>query len=255
MGKKRPFSPILSSNMFSSREAVTDGGERMTVWGTIFVTMWLALMLLGGAAVGWNLMSVVGFEDEGHIFLGIVIASAVVGIMICKFAKQITFWVKFLILLYAVLQGTCLGWLSHMMAYFVGDAVVVALLGTIGTLVVMMLCYQMGWIRATERFKSTVIGATATIALIYLVDLIMRLFGESIVVLNEDSLIGMLISVVIIFVAAFNLILDFDFIESSAKKGLPKDTQWLAAYGLIVTIIWIYVEILRFYGKARMNKK
>lgn len=115
----------------------------------------------------------------------------------------------------------------------------------------MLLAYKMRLIRATERFRAIVIGATGAIALVYVLSMVLGLFHISVPVLNDATPLGIIVSLVIVGVAALNLVLDFDLIESGVARGSPRYMEWYAAFGLLVTLVWLYMEILRLLGKVR----
>jgi len=123
---------------------------------------------------------------------------------------------------------------------------------TFGTLAALLLAYRSGLIKATENFKLGVVAATGGIALLYLAQLGMNLFGfHGMSFINGSSTIGIVFSVGVVIVAALNLVLDFDFIEQGVEKGAPKYMEWYAAFGLLVTLVWLYLEILRLLGKLQ----
>jgi uncharacterized YccA/Bax inhibitor family protein len=123
---------------------------------------------------------------------------------------------------------------------------------TFGTLACMLLAYRAGMIRATQRFKLGVIAATGAIFLVYMVSWLLSLFGvHAFALLNSNGLIGIGVSVLIVGIAALNLILDFDLIESGSQRGAPKYMEWYGAFALMVTLIWLYIEILRLLSKLR----
>jgi uncharacterized YccA/Bax inhibitor family protein len=123
---------------------------------------------------------------------------------------------------------------------------------TIGTLASLLLAYKSGLIRATENFKLGVVAATGGIALLYLVNIGMRLMGfEGMGFIHDSGWLGIAFSAFVVVIAALNLVLDFDFIESGVEAGAPKSMEWYGAFGLIVTLIWLYLEILRLLSKLR----
>ena len=117
-----------------------------------------------------------------------------------------------------------------------------------------MLAYRSGIIKVTENFKLGIAAATGGIALIYLATLVLGLFGVRMPFIHESGLIGIGFSLFVVVIAALNLVLDFDFIESGAQSGAPKYMEWYAAFGLMVTLIWLYIEILRLLAKLRSRR-
>ena len=122
---------------------------------------------------------------------------------------------------------------------------------TFGTLFVLLLAYRTGLIRATENFKLGVVAATGGIAMLYLVSIVMSFFGGQIPFIHENGTFGILFSLFVVVIAALNLVLDFDFIEQGAEMGAPKYMEWYAAFGLLVTLVWLYLEILRLLAKLQ----
>ena len=126
-----------------------------------------------------------------------------------------------------------------------------AILLTLGVFVILLGLYASRLIKVTENFRLGVIAATGAIVLVYVVDLIMRAFGAEVPYLNDAGPVGIGISVVIVIIAALNLVLDFDFIEQGADSRAPRYMNWYAAFGLLVTLVWLYLEILRLLAKTR----
>jgi uncharacterized YccA/Bax inhibitor family protein len=147
---------------------------------------------------------------------------------------------------YAVLEGVIVGGVSYMYAYMLGPGIIFnALMLTLLCLFSMLIAYKMGIIRATEKFRSFIVTATAAIFLIYMVNIVMSMFGTSLPYLHQTGPIGIGISLFVIGIATLNLILDFDNIEKGAQAGAPKYMEWVSGLGLLVTLVWIYLEILR----------
>jgi uncharacterized YccA/Bax inhibitor family protein len=122
---------------------------------------------------------------------------------------------------------------------------------TFGTLACLLLAYRTGLVKATENFKLGVVAATGAIALLYVVNLVMGMFGHSMGFIHEGGAVGILFSLVVVTVAALNLVLDFDFIEQGVVAGSPKYMEWFGAFGLLVTLVWLYLEMLRLLSKLR----
>jgi uncharacterized YccA/Bax inhibitor family protein len=153
--------------------------------------------------------------------------------------------------LYAGFEGLFIGGLSAMCEYmFPGIALQAAGL-TLGTLVILLLAYSTRVISATENFKMGIVAATGAIGLVYLVSFILRLFGMQIPFIHESGMIGVGFSAFVVAIAALNLVLDFDFIENGARRGAPKYMEWYGGFGLLVTLVWLYIEVLRLLSKLR----
>ena len=152
---------------------------------------------------------------------------------------------------YALLEGLFVGAASAMYAYLEGGIILQAVSLTIGVLLVMLLLYQTGTIKVTARLRSTVMAATGAIMLVYLVSIGLSFFGMSVPFLHENSPMGIGISLLIIGVAAFNLLLDFDNIERGVAAQLPARYEWVFSMGLLITLVWLYIEILRLLAISR----
>ena len=153
--------------------------------------------------------------------------------------------------MYAVLEGLLLGGLSAMFEVRFPGIVSQAVFATFGTLFGLLFAYKTGIIKATENFKLGVFAATGGIAIVYLISFVMSFFGTRIPYIHESGLIGIGFSVFVVIVAALNLVLDFDFIEQGAESGAPKYMEWYAAFGLLITLVWLYIEMLRLLSKVR----
>lgn len=153
--------------------------------------------------------------------------------------------------IYALLEGLAIGGISAFYEVKFPGIVIQAVGLTFGTLFCLLAAYKSGLIRATENFKLGVVAATGSIALLYLVDMALMFFGKPIGFIHDGGTFGILFSVVVVVIAALNLVLDFDFIESGVEGGSPKYMEWYAAFGLLVTLVWLYLEILRLLSKSR----
>jgi uncharacterized YccA/Bax inhibitor family protein len=152
---------------------------------------------------------------------------------------------------YAVLEGLFLGGTSAIFEARCPGIVIQAVGLTFGTLFCLLMAYKSGVIKATENFKMGVVAATGGIALMYFITMILGFFGVSVPFIQGSSPLSIGISVFIVIIAALNLVLDFDFIENGSAAGAPKYMEWYAAFGLMVTLIWLYIEILRLLSKLR----
>ena len=170
--------------------------------------------------------------------------------LIITFKKE---WSPTLSLGYALCEGLFLGAISAVFDYAFRDTypgiIMQAVLLTFGTAGAMFALYHFGILRATNTFKKVVITATAAVMFFYLISIVLRLFGIQMPYLHDNGVIGIGISLVIVTIAALNLILDFDMIENGAASGAPKYFEWFCAFGLMVTIVWLYLEILRLLSK------
>jgi uncharacterized YccA/Bax inhibitor family protein len=238
--------PTLSEKKF---EAVLTGDrtDSMTVKGTLNKFFFLFLMVMGSAVFTWN-----AFFQGVNVFpwmIGAAIAGFVL-VLIMSFKPNLS---PYLAPPYGLLQGVFVGGLSasYSSAFAVSaPGIVMQAVGlTFGTVIAMFILYRTGVIRATERFKSVVFTATAGIAVFYLIAMVLRMFGIDMAFLHEGSLMGIGFSLFVVAIAALNLIMDFDMIENGSKMGAPKFMEWYGAFGLLVTIVWLYVEMLRLLSK------
>ncbi len=227
----------------------------MTVRGTITATAVLFVLLLASATAGWiategsTVDPVTGqneFSFPGIALLGVVIGFACV---IGLYFKPM--YAKFLGPIYALAQGFFLGAISKAYESFYNGIVVQAAGATIAVFGVMLLLYNTRIIKVTDRFRRSVIFATLGIMVLYLVSFVISLFGGEVPFINEATPLGIAFSVFVCVLAALNLALDFDFIDKGSKMGLAKDYEWVGAVGLLVTIVWLYLEILRLLSKLR----
>ena len=220
----------------------------MTLNGTVHKTALLLIGLIATAAITWRRTMLT--EDPSSLFpyfiMGLI-GGLVVG-FITVFKKE---WSPVTAPLYCVLEGLFLGIVSAMIEQRFPGIVFQAVLLTFGTLASLLLAYQTGLIKATENFKLGVTAATGGIMMIYLVSYVMSFFGSGIPYIHESGTFGILFSLFVVVIAALNLVLDFDFIENGVEQKAPKYMEWYAAFGLLVTLIWLYLEILRLLAKMR----
>ena len=217
----------------------------MTVEGTVYKSALLLLLVVAAAAVSWR------FADNGVILLpGVGVAFfALLGLGFATAFRPT--WAVVTGPLYAVASGVLLGAVSAIYNAAYDGIVGQAVIATMATAGGMLLAYATGLIRATPRLRKIIISATLGIMLMYAVSIVMRLFGAELPLLHDSGPLGIGISLLIVGVAAFNLILDFDFIEHGAKAQADKRLEWYGAFGLMVTLVWLYLEMLRLLGKLR----
>jgi uncharacterized YccA/Bax inhibitor family protein len=236
----RSGNPVLKDDTFSIANAQHD--QVMTVQGTVWKTWILLALLTWTASWAWNRPDIVLRYTWAWGLGAFALA------LITIFKKQAA---PITAPLYAVVEGLLIGAISLMFERRYPGVVLQAVMLTFGTLGALLVAYQSRLIKVTENFKLGVFAATGGVMLIYLVDMIMRIFGKSVPVIHQASPLGIAFSVAVVMIAAFNLVLDFDFIEQGAERGAPKYMEWYGAFGLMVTLIWLYLEILRLLGKTR----
>ncbi|MGD0154408.1 MAG: Bax inhibitor-1/YccA family protein [Thermacetogeniaceae bacterium] len=218
---------------------------RMTLAGTIDRAMLLFAVLVIAAAWTWNLYFT-GNSIASYLAVGLIGGLAVALVII--FVRHLA---PYLAPVYAAFEGLALGGLSATFQGLYYGIVMQAVLVTVCIMGVMFLLYRSRIIRATKRFWIGVTAATGGVMLFYLVDIVLSFFNIQIPFFNSGGIIGIAISLVIICVASLNLILDFDVIERGVQSGQPKYMEWYAAFGLMVTLVWLYLEVLRLLARRR----
>ena len=240
----RTANPALNDKTFA--RAWESGGE-MTIMGTVGKTAILLVVALTTATWTWARY----FEQGPASVSGLLLLGAIGGLIVALITIFKPTFAPIGAPLYAALEGLLLGAISAMYEQrFQGLPMQAAAL-TFFTLAALLLAYRSGLIRATENFKLGVVAATGAIMLFYVAAMVMGFFGVQMPLLHDSSPLGIALSAVIVVVAALNLVLDFDFIENGAERGAPKYMEWYAAFGLMVTLIWLYLEILRLLAKLR----
>ena len=222
---------------------------RMTASGAVSATLVLMALLLGAAVFGW---SAVSEPAPGQVqFPGWVIGAVLVAFVCAIVAMFKPNLARFLAPAYAIAEGAAIGAISH--AYNIEyDGIVLQAVGaTAGVFIVMLVLYRTGIIRVNDKFRRIVIGATLGLMVFYGVALLVNLFGGDVSFLRNGSLLGIGISLFAAGLAAMNLALDFDFIEQGERQGLPKHMEWYAGLGILVTLVWLYLELLRLFANLR----
>ncbi|MFN8250208.1 MAG: Bax inhibitor-1/YccA family protein [Ferruginibacter sp.] len=247
--------PTLTENKFRDTVLadVISNENAMTVKGTLNKFGFLFLMVMGTSFYSWkqyaggaNVVPLIWTGAIGGLIIALVLA----------FKKE---WSPYLAPAYALMEGLFVGAISAMYNYAFADKapnIVINAVGlTFGVAIAMYLLYSFRIIKATQQFKAIVITATAGIAIFYLIVLVLRLFGfDNMPFLHEGSTFGIIFSLFVVAIAALNLILDFDMIERGSEMGAPKYMEWYGAFGLLVTIVWLYLEILRLLSKLSSRK-
>jgi uncharacterized YccA/Bax inhibitor family protein len=247
----RSGNPALGQNTFldiGSGRVVSGSDQAMSINGTVNKTGLLLALIMISAMYTWSLYT--GPESMSAI-TPLLLAGGLGGFIVALitiFKKQ---WAPVTAPIYALLEGLLLGGLSAMMEARFPGIVIQAVGLTFGTLGALLMAYRSGLIRATENFKLGVVAATGGICLLYIVNIVMGFFGHSIGFIHESGWMGIGFSAFVVVVAAMNLVLDFDFIENGVEAGAPKYMEWYGAFGLIVTLVWLYLEILRLLSKLQ----
>jgi uncharacterized YccA/Bax inhibitor family protein len=253
MALGRSNNPTLNQNTFSQFSGNTVSlDETMTLQGTVNKVFILLLLVIGGAAVTWS-MAFRSFQGigGGELMVPLMIAGMIGGLVTCLITVFKKEWSAITTPIYAILQGLFLGAISAFFEKMYPGIVVQAVALTFGTLLVLLFIYKSGWITVTENLKLGIISATGAIALVYLTSWILAMFHMPIGFIYSSGPLGIIFSLVVVTIAALNLVLDFDFIEKGSDSGAPKYMEWYAAFGLMVTLIWLYIEILKLLAKLR----
>jgi uncharacterized YccA/Bax inhibitor family protein len=248
--------PQRTSGSSTWAPPVTDGpvsawtptGAVMTARGAMSATLMLAVVMLAAAVVGWGQVAT---ASDGDVAMpGWLFAAAIGGMVAALVATFKPAWARVLAPVYAVLQGLVVGAISKVYNVAYDGIVLQAVGATMGVFLVMLALYRTRVLRVTSTFRRVIVGATLGIMAFYLVAIVASLFGADLVPSGSGTFsIGF--SLVVAAIAAFNLALDFDFIEQAERAGAPKHMEWFAALGLLVTIVWLYLEILRLLAKLR----
>jgi uncharacterized YccA/Bax inhibitor family protein len=245
--------PALGDKTFTdlANASQLDGvaeADRMTLSGTVNKTGILLLCAIATAAYTWRLyLQSADAASVGGLMIGGLIGGFIVA-MVTVFKKE---WAPVTSPIYALLEGLVLGGISAMTnARYPGIGIEAVAL-TFGTLFVLLLAYSSGLIPVTQKLRLGIVAATGGICAFYLLELVLSFFGVHFATINGNGLIGIGFSVVVVIVASLNLVLDFDFIETGVKVGAPKYMEWYGGFGIMVTLVWLYIEILNLLTKLR----
>lgn len=239
----RSGNPVLKEGTFTR---TLPGEGTMTLQGAVNKTVVLLALVVIGAAWTWNLYFQQGPQVVQPWMMGGLIGGLIVA-LVCAFKAT---WAPFLAPAYAALEGLAIGGISAMFEVRFPGIVIQAVGLTFGTLFALLLVYKSGLIKVTQNFRIGLMAATGGVFLVYMVSFIGGFFGWQMPYIHESGLIGIGFSLVVVTIAALNLVLDFDFIERGDGKA-PKYMEWYAAFGLIVTLVWLYLELLRLLAKIR----
>lgn len=228
--------PVMGDKVYekSTQEGAVQTMERMTVQGAINKSFLLMGVLLCTGAVGWM------FPNPIMMWGG-----AIGGLVIVLLAVWKTHWSPILAPIYAALEGLFVGSISAIYASAFDGIVFHAVSLTMAVLFLMLFIYKTGIIKVTSKFRTGVIMATGAVMLVYVLSFVLGFFGINLPFLHEGGMIGIGISLVIIGIASLNLLLDFDNFDKGEQMGAPKYMEWFSAMGLMITLVWLYIEILR----------
>ena len=248
----RTSNPALSGDTFRTGEAAF--GESMTVSGAVNKAGVLVILCVLTAAWTWNRFfgALASSPEEAMQSVALPLIAGGIGgfivAMVTIFKKE---WSPVTAPLYALLEGLVLGGASAMLEMRFHGIAIQAVALTFGTLVAMLVAYRTGVIKVTDKLRLGIVAATGGIAVFYLLQFILGFFGVHFTTINGAGPIGIGFSIVVVIIAALNLVLDFDLIENGARYGAPKYMEWYSAFALMITLIWLYFEILRLLSKFR----
>ena len=245
--------PALSENTFRDLATSQYGGAtvattQMTLNGTVNKTGILLICVMATAWWTWNQFIQTRNMADVAPWMLIGFLGGFVLAMVTIFKKE---WSPVTAPIYALLEGLALGGLSAVIDLRYPGIAVQAVGLTFGTLFVLLLAYRSGLIKVTQKFRMGIIAATGGIMVFYLLQMLLGFFGFQFTSINGAGPIGVGFSLIVVAVAALNLVLDFDFIEQGVQYGAPKYMEWYGAFGIIVTLVWLYLEILRLLSKLR----
>jgi uncharacterized YccA/Bax inhibitor family protein len=245
----RTSNPTLNQKVFE--RAGYGSGSAMTINGTVNKVGILLVLVLIPAAFMWNQVMTAWEPSQA---LGPAMLGGIGGFVVALVTIFKKTWAPVTAPLYALLEGLFLGGISAVYNIQFNGLPMQAVALTFGTLGVLLLAYRTGVVRATENFKLGVVAATGGIAMVYLVTIVMGFFGTTVPFIHENGMVGIGFSLFVVVIAALNLVLDFDFIEKGSEMGAPKYMEWYAAFGLLVTLVWLYLEILRLLAKLQSRR-
>ncbi|MFZ1731453.1 MAG: Bax inhibitor-1/YccA family protein [Bacteroidota bacterium] len=239
--------PLLGEKRFRAIAETRGASEAMTFNGALNKTAMLFLILLLGAAWTWaDISTSTGSGFSAKMMIGLVGGLVLAIVTIFKMD-----WARYTAPAYAFLEGMFLGGLSAYFEAMYPGIVIPAIVLTFGILVGMLVTYRAGLIPVTQKFRIGVVAATGGIAVFYMIAMGLGFFGIHIPFLFEGGLLGVGFSLFVIVIATLNLVLDFDMIDRMSEAGMPQHMEWYGAFALMVTLVWLYLEILRLLAKMR----
>ncbi len=248
----RSANPALNDKTFQKlAPSTTVGAESMTIGGTVNRTLILLLLLIVTAGWTWSIaISLPPEQAAGAVmpYMLIGIIGGLIAALVTVFKKE---WAAFTAPIYALLEGLAIGGISAIFENRFPGIVMQAVGLTFGVLFSLLFAYRSGLIKVTENFRLGVVAATGGIFLVYMANFVLGFFGVNMPFIHSSGIFGILFSLVVVVIASLNLVLDFDFIEKGAEHGAPKYMEWYGAFGLMVTLIWLYLELLRLLSKLR----
>ncbi|MDM5154673.1 Bax inhibitor-1/YccA family protein [Bacillus sp. DX1.1] len=241
----RTSNPMLKKEAFRKEGTSTSA---MTIGGTVGKTFIMLVLLLATSV--YSYIQMYNEKMQMPVLIGALIIATIIAFASMFFPRISPIGAP----IYAAVEGIVLGSISAMYTIRFGDSIILhAVLLTISILFAMLVLFATRAVKVTDKFRTGVMAATFGIMIMYLIVFLLQMFGVSVPYLHQGGTIGIIISAVVIVVAALNLLLDFDFIENGARGGAPKYMEWYGAMGLMMTLVWLYLEILRFVSYFTKN--
>lgn len=253
LGMNRSGNPTLSEGRLTQFRGVDVSGGVMTMQGAVNKTGFLLLIAIITAAYVWSKFFAAPEQNMASVS-SLMMVGAIAGFVVALVTIFKESWSPITAPIYAALEGLFLGGVSSIAESQYPGIGVQAVGLTFAVFVVMLAAYSSGVIKVTEKFKIGVVAATGGIAIFYFISIILGLFGIQMPFISDSSWIGIGFSVIVVGIASLNLVLDFDVIQQLSKSGAPKYMEWYGAFGLMVTLVWLYIEILRLLMKLRSNR-
>ena len=256
MAIARTANPALNKNTFTGFTSIQSESV-MTIQGTVNKILIMMLLVLAGALYTWKLAYQAMQMDSltaSRAILPWMIGGGLGGFIIAIITVFKRTWAPVTAPVYAILEGLFLGGISAFLEYQYPGIVIQAVALTMGILFALLFAYKSRIIKPTQNFRLGVFAATGGVAIVYLVSFLLNMFGVPVGYLHGNSWLSIGINLAVIVIAALNLVLDFDFIERGAESSVPKFMEWYAAFGLIVTLVWLYLEILRLLSKLASRR-
>jgi uncharacterized YccA/Bax inhibitor family protein len=253
MALMKTSNPALSDKTFrdlsgSQYGGIMDQTARMTLGGTVNKTGILLVCVIATAAWTWHQFLLARDMADVAPWMMLGVFGGFICAMVTIFKKE---WSPVTAPVYALLEGLFLGGISALLELRYPGIAMQAVALTFGTLFALLMAYSSGMIKVTDKFRLGVVAATGGVALFYMIQMLMGLFGFRFMTVNGSGVIGIGFSLIVVAIAALNLVLNFDVIERGVQYGAPKYMEWYGAFGIMVTLVWLYLEILRLLSKLR----
>jgi len=237
----RSSNPAFRDELFDD-SGCNGTGTPMTLEGTIDKTLLLLLIAAISAALAWTYI-----PNSVPLILGAVVGAFAIGFVTSFYIRLSPYTAPVFAVLEGIFLGAFSGWMNTLWPGIVVQAVVL----TFGVFLLLLLVFRAGLIRVTERFRLIVIGATGAIALLYIANIVLTFFGMPLGFISQGGWPGIAFSLVVVVVASLSLVLDFDYIGTCVENGLPERHEWYASFTLLVTLVWLYIEIVRLLVNLR----